>query len=189
MTKVLSPQGRRRFIKHLSLLGLAGVFGMGASEILSPTESEIVDEYAENEIKHRRKTIWNSREDAEAGDPANQVEDVGTGGTPYINRAACAHHTDLDAEEDGDGNKIWGDLSKDNSYCKGPCVDVCPVDAIKFRKSTVDQNRELPGFTKKSASNDLERDWGDPRDVSGCISCQKCFKICGYDAIQWVNTE
>ncbi len=176
-------------MKHLSLLGVAGVLGMGITEILSPTESEIVDEYAENEIKERRKVIWNTKEDAEIGDLDNSVMEAKSGGTPYINRAACAHHTDIDAEEDGDGNKVWADLSKDNSYCKGPCVDVCPVDAIKFRVSNVDMNRELPGFTRKSADNDLERDWGDPREISGCIGCQKCFKICGYDAIQWINPE
>jgi ferredoxin len=185
MVRMPTPADRRRFLKHLGILGVAGVMGMGIGEIFSPTESELIDAAADTEIANRRKLIWESKQDAEEGDPDKAVSEPKSGGFPYINRRACAYH--LPNLETGEYEDITDDNQQEIHFCRGPCVDVCPVDAIKIRTSSVDVNRRLPGFTRKSEEDDLERDWGNPQNETGCIGCQKCFKMCGYDAIQWVN--
>jgi Pyruvate/2-oxoacid:ferredoxin oxidoreductase delta subunit len=186
MKKIPTPMDRRRFMKHLGILGAAGVMGMTIGEIFSPTESQLIDSVAETEIAKGRKLIWDSKEAAEDGDPDEAVEDAKSGGYPLVNRRACAYH--LPDLETGEYENISEDNQQDIQFCKGPCVDVCPVDAIKLRKTP--ENRTLSGFPQKKEENgysDLDRDWGDPRDITGCIGCQKCFKMCGYDAIQWIN--
>ncbi len=186
MERIPTPLDRRRFMKHLGILGVVGVMGMTIGEIFSPTESELIDIDARNEITRRRKLIWTTKEEAEIGDPDNTITDVKSGGFPLVNRRACAYH--LPNPETGVYEDITDRNQQDYQFCKGPCVDVCPVDAILLR--TTPENRSMPGFPQKKDGEgytDLDRDWGDPIDVTGCISCQKCFKMCGYDAIQWVN--
>jgi Fe-S-cluster-containing hydrogenase component 2 len=99
-----------------------------------------------------------------------------------VNRRACAYH--LPNPETGEYEKITSDNEQDYQFCRGPCVEVCPVDAIRLRETT--EGRTMSGFPQVSGS-DTDKDWGDPDDGTGCIGCQKCFKMCGYDAIQWVN--
>lgn len=186
MKKIPTPLDRRRFLKHLGILGLAGIVGMGVGEIFSPTESELIDSAAETEIAHRRKLIWASKEDAEEGDPEKAVTDLKSGGFPFVNRRVCAYH--LPDIETGEYKEI--SRKNENNYCRGPCIDVCPVDAIRMRETP--EGRKLPGFPQKKDEDgysDLDKDWGDPREVTGCIGCQKCFKMCGYDTIQWINPE
>ncbi len=186
MEKIPTPADRRRFLKHLGILGVAGVMGMSIGEIFSPTESDLIDAAANTEISKRRKLIWATKEDAEIGDPDNAITDLKSGGFPLVNRRACAYH--LPNPETGEYEDITEDNEQDYQFCRGPCVDVCPVDAILLRKTP--ENRTMAGFPQKKDSDgysDLDRDWGDPREITGCIGCQKCFKMCGYDAIQWIN--
>lgn len=186
MVKIPTPMDRRRFLKHIGILGIAGIAGMTLGEILSPTESQLIDQYASNEIKDRRKLIWVTREDAETGDPDNAVTEIVSGGYPFVNERACAYH--LSDEETGEFKEI--SRENNNQFCKGPCVDVCPVDAILLRERQ--NGKTMPGFPQKKAEDnytDDDRDWGEPRSLTGCIGCQRCFKMCGYDAIQWVNPE
>lgn len=186
MERIPTPMDRRRFMKHLGILGVAGVVGMSIGEIFSPTESDLIDAAAETEIASGRKLIWKSKQDAEEGDPDNAVSEAKSGGFPYINRRACAYH--LPNPETGEYEDITEDNEQDIQFCRGPCMDVCPVDAILMRKTP--ENRKMPGFPQKKNEDgysDLDRDWGDPRGITNCIGCQKCFKMCGYDAIQWIN--
>jgi ferredoxin len=186
MKKIPTPMDRRRFMKHIGILGVAGVMGMSIGEIFSPTESDLIDAQADTEIESKRKMIWDSKEDAEEGDPDKAVTEAKSGGFPFVNRRACAYH--LPNLETGEYEDITEDNQQEIQFCRGPCVDVCPVDAIRFRKTP--ENRKMPGFPQKKEANgysDLDRDWGDPREITGCIGCQKCFKMCGYDTIQWIN--
>jgi Pyruvate/2-oxoacid:ferredoxin oxidoreductase delta subunit len=186
MKKIPTPNDRRKFIKHLGILGFAGVLSMSIGEIFSPSESALINSAADTEIVSRRKIIWNSREDAETGDTDNATTELKSGGFPVVNRRACAYH--LPNPETGVYEKITSDNEQDYQFCRGPCVDVCPVDSILLRNTN--ENRTMSGFPQKKDSmgyTDMDRDWGDPRDITGCIGCQNCFKMCGYDAIQWVN--
>ena len=186
MKKIPTPMDRRRFVKHLGILGSVGVLGMTIGEFFSPTESALIDTDTETEISAKRKIIWQSREDAEDSDSENAVTELKSGGFPLVNRRVCAYH--MPDFETGEYKKI--STRNDNQFCRGPCVEVCPVDAILFRKTP--ENRTIPGFSQKKDSegySDLDRDWADPQDITGCIGCQKCFKMCGYDAIQWINTK
>jgi ferredoxin len=188
MKKIPTPMDRRRFMKHLGILGAVGVLGMTIGEFFSPTESALIDTAAETEIAARRKMIWESKTDAEEADPDKAVTDLKSGGFPLVNRRVCAYH--LPNFETGEYEKITSANEQDYQFCRGPCVEVCPVDAILLR--TTPENRTMPGFPQKKDSEgytDLDRDWADPQDITGCIGCQKCFKMCGYDAIQWVNPE
>ncbi len=186
MKKIPTPMERRRFVKHLGILGVAGVMGMSIGEIFSPTESDLIDAQADIEIENKRKLIWNSKEDAEEGDPDKAVAKAKSGGFPFVNRRACAYH--LPNLETGEYEDITEDNQQDIQFCRGPCVEVCPVDSIRLRRTP--ENRKMPGFPQKKDEDkysDLDRDWGDPREITGCIGCQKCFKMCGYDTIQWIN--
>jgi ferredoxin len=184
MVKMETPSDRRRFLKHLGILGAAGVMGMTLGEVFSPTESDLIDASANTEISNRRKIIWESKEAAEEGDTdEGTTTELKSGGFPIVNRRACAYH--LPDLETGEYKEI--SRKNNNQFCRAPCVDVCPVDAILLRET--DEGRTMPGFTKKKG--DLNQDWGndDETGKTGCIGCTKCFKMCGYDAIQWVNPE
>jgi ferredoxin len=189
MKKIPTPMDRRRFMKHIGILGLAGVMGMSIGEIFSPTESDLIDSASETEITHRRKIIWDKREHAEDGDTEFATTEIKSGGFPFVNRRACAYH--LPDPETGEYKPI--SRRNENQFCRGPCVDVCPVDAIRLRETI--EGRTMAGFPQKKDAlgyTDLDRDWGDDREdrkLTGCIGCQKCFKMCGYDAIQWINPE
>lgn len=188
MKKIPTPMDRRRFMKHIGILGIAGVMSMSIGEIFSPNESDLIDADADTEILNRRKIIWDSRADAEIGDIDVATTDLRSGGFPVVNRVACAYH--LPNPETGEYEEITKDNEQDYQFCRGPCVDVCPVDSIRLRKTS--EGRTMSGFPQKKESDgysDLDRDWGDPREITGCIGCQKCFKMCGYDAIQWINPE
>ena len=67
-------------MKHLGILGFAGVLSMTIGEIFSPTESDLIDAAANTEISSRRKMIWATREDAEMADPDNAIIDLKSGG-------------------------------------------------------------------------------------------------------------
>jgi Pyruvate/2-oxoacid:ferredoxin oxidoreductase delta subunit len=186
MKKIPTPMDRRRFMKHIGILGLAGVMGMTIGEIFSPSESDLIDAAANTEISERRKVIWASKADADIRDPDNAVTELKSGGFPRVYEAACAYH--LPNPRTGEYENITEDNEQDYQFCRGPCVDVCPVDSIRLRKRS--NNRTMSGFPQKSESEgytDDDRDYGDPREITGCIGCQKCFKMCGYDAIEWIN--
>ncbi len=186
MVKIPTPMDRRRFLKHVGILGVAGLASMTLGEIFSPTESQLVDQAAQTEIATRRKIIWDSREDAELGDTTRTIDDPKSGGIPLVNRRACAYH--LPDPETGEYKEI--SRRNENQFCKAPCIDVCPVNAIRMRETN--EGKKMPGFPQKSDARgylDEDRDWGDPRDLTDCIGCLRCFKMCGYDTIQWVNLE
>jgi Pyruvate/2-oxoacid:ferredoxin oxidoreductase delta subunit len=190
MTKIPTPMDRRRFMKHVGILGLAGVMGMSIGEIFSPSESDLVDAAADAEISKRRKMIWDTKAEALARippGPSEEVPELKSGGFPRVYEGACAYH--LPNPRTGEYEDITEDNEQDYQFCKGPCVDVCPVDSIRLRKRV--NNRTMSGFPQKNKDTDTDedRDFGDPREITGCIGCQKCFKICGYDAIEWVNSE
>jgi Pyruvate/2-oxoacid:ferredoxin oxidoreductase delta subunit len=182
MAKIPTPMDRRRFMKHIGILGLAGVMGMSLGEIFSPKESELIEAASDVDIAQRRKMVWETKADAEAGVPYEDQIEPESGGFPYVNRRACAYH--LPNPETGEYEPI--SRRNNNQFCRGPCVDVCPTDAIRLRKTS--EGRTMSGFPQKNAG-DLENDYGNPQDVTDCIGCQNCFKMCGYDAIQWVNSE
>jgi len=133
MEKIPTPMDRRRFMKHIGILGVAGVLGMTIGEIFSPTESDLIDAAADTEIANRRKMIWASRQDAEEGDTDKTLTEAKSGGFPYINRRACAYH--LPSLETGEYEDITDDNQQEIHFCRGPCVDVCPVDAIRYDDS------------------------------------------------------
>ncbi len=185
MAKIPTPMDRRRFMKHIGILGLAGVMGMSLGEIFSPTESDLIEAAATTEITSGRKMIWANKDDAKERDPDKAITELKSGGFPRVYEAACAYHLPND---DGEYENITSDNEQDIQFCRGPCVEVCPVDSIKLRKRT--NNRTMSGFPQKKSSDgytDSDRDFGDPREVTGCIGCQNCFKMCGYDAIEWIN--
>ncbi len=68
MKKIPTPMDRRRFMKHIGILGIAGVMSMSLGEIFSPNESDLIDADADTEITNRRKIIWDNRTLAEDGE-------------------------------------------------------------------------------------------------------------------------
>ena len=66
-------------------------------------------------------------------------------------------------------------------------IDIQAKEIIRLKEAINELFAFHTGQDKKKVENDSERDWGNPQTESGCIGCQNCFKMCGYDAIQWVN--
>jgi rubredoxin/NAD-dependent dihydropyrimidine dehydrogenase PreA subunit len=91
-----------------------------------------------------------------------------TGGQPLVNEVVCAYHPDMNM----DGK--YGDDAK-GVFCSAPCVTVCPVTAIKL------------GPFSNVVSLDDQSKIGPLVDFNKCIRCGRCHKICGYNAIEWVN--
>ena len=179
---------KRRTMKHLGLIGLGGLAGLAITHFSSRNSSDFVEEYADSRIKAMKKRIWATADDMD--DPANRLDydaylsqyrdthgkniELKVGGIPYINEVVCAY----DVLEDG--------VSKVGKHCQHPCMDVCPTNALSIRSwdrgdNDPATNKKFPGFKKKGKTDQ------NIGMNSKCIGCGKCFKICGYDAIQWVN--
>jgi rubredoxin len=109
------------------------------------------------------------------GATRDDFEDIGiamrSGGQPLVNAAACAYHYD----EDGDGQY---QAAEERVFCTMPCELVCPVQAIS--------KGALDGTPRDRWEQDHPK-LGPVVDYEACIRCGKCHKICGYNAIEWVN--
>lgn len=101
-------------------------------------------------------------------------------GAPVINEGACAFDTIIPAEESGSGTIEH----ITNTYCTSPCRRICPVSAIDLKDNPNTDKKEVPTF--KNNGKDKKTDMTNGFD-SDCIGCGKCFKVCGYNAIHWVN--
>jgi NAD-dependent dihydropyrimidine dehydrogenase PreA subunit len=158
-------QKKRKFLKHLGLLGFGALIALGLAHATSPTETQIIKDYSNAEVKGKRKIVWNDKKEFFNTEMPNKMHSVLEGGEPRVIVAACAHHID----DDGDG--IY-EKSETVKYCTMPCKDICPVDAI----------------TKHEMSDGTFDGKIVPEvDIEQCIGCTKCFQICGYNAIQWIN--
>ena len=158
---------RRKFLKHLGLLGFGALIGLGITQATSPSEAKLIEDYSNAELKSGRKLVW--KDEAEARtllDPPKRYE-VSTGGKPNVRINVCAYHID----DNGDGEYEPGE---EGNYCSMPCRAICPVDAISIIELTDEQN----SFKGKKVPE---------VDTDTCIGCTKCFRICGYNAIQWFN--
>lgn len=156
---------KRKFLKHLGLLGFGALIALGITHATSPTEDKIILNQSNSEVKSGRKVVWDDKKEFYASEVPKGAHKVREGGEPKIVFAACAHHID------DDGNGIY-EKSETNKYCLMPCKDICPVDAIskhEMSDGTYD-GKIVPEV-----------------DVEKCIGCTKCFQICGYNAIQWIN--
>ena len=151
---------KRAFLKHLSILGLGGLIGLGLARFSGKQESNIVEEFAANERARGQKIIWKDKSELASRLEPQADYSLSNGGIPHLNLAACAYH----ADENGDG-KYNDDPGK---YCSMPCQNVCQVDAITVYKKSGE--KQHPQVNKEL-----------------CIGCGKCFKICGYNALQWIN--
>ncbi len=218
---------RRKFLKHLSFIGIGGVIGMGVAEFSSPSEADIVDQYFAEEIDEGRKEIYDAvDEDLE---PVERAAAMKSGGFPIVNEVVCAYHEDMQAlsgiKSDPEGYYYIDDSIEDLTekekrlkgngiYCTAPCTEVCPVDIVKLhlqysRRTKFESYREgkagyepydvkiVSGFpdqrygkTPDHIPNKLNMAWTPYSSMpQPCIGCGKCFKICGYNAITWVNNR
>lgn len=156
---------KRKFLKHLGLLGMGALIALGISHATSPSETKIINDLSNAEVKNGNKIIWkNKKEVYTLLEPAERYG-VREGGVPRVKENVCAYHID----DDGDGNY---EKSEEVKYCTMPCKDICPVDAIK--------KHELSDGTFDGKIVPLV-------DEDKCIGCTKCFRICGYNAIDWIN--
>lgn len=80
-------------------------------------------------------------------------------GVPWVSTDVCAYTKEVNGE------------LKVNVYCNAPCEEFCPVNpkAIRIRSNT--DGSENPVV-----------------DYNLCINCGLCFKNCGYNAIEWINS-
>lgn len=172
---------KRKFLKHLGILGAGGFIGLLISRVTISRKINLRDEYSDVEIEKGRKKIWkfnpNYTYDKTEDPRSEKAKEFLSGGFPYFNEAVCAYHYD----DNGDGIYEKKEIGK---YCSAPCIDVCPVHAIKLHSvgsnKIVEGEKVVPGFPQKK----LRLENGDDTE---CIGCGYCFKICGYDTIEWIN--
>ena len=175
---------KRKFLKHLGILAIGGALGMALTKISARSTDKVIEDYSEKLIKDREKFIWNRQSDFNPNnmlDYSKYLIDVNSGqtlpvkksGSPFVNEVACAYDT-----TDWEGKKHIG------VYCTAPCKQICPVDAIRLKDNPDDKffdgEKTVPTFTGKD--KDITQGFD-----SKCIGCGKCFRICGYNAIHWVN--
>ena len=162
---------RRKFLKHLGLLGFGALIGLGITHLTSPSETDIINRWSNKEIKSGNKRIWeNKKELQDQLEPASH--DIKVGGLPVILANVCAYHID----DNGDGEYEDAEESK---YCKMPCRAVCPIK-INGKKA-IEPHRMSDGTYKGKIMPEVS-------EVK-CIGCTKCFRICGYNAIEWINNR
>jgi uncharacterized Fe-S center protein len=156
---------KRKFLKHLGLLGFGALIGLGITQATSPSETQIIQNYSNSEVKKGNKIVWKDVFERENLTEPADIYNVVEGGEPRLKMSACAYHID----DNGDG--IY-EKSEEVKYCTMPCKAICPVDAItKHELSDGTYNGKIvPDF-----------------DLDKCIGCTKCFQICGYNAIEWIN--
>jgi NAD-dependent dihydropyrimidine dehydrogenase PreA subunit len=165
MASKMDPN-KRKFLKHLGLLGFGALIGLGITHATSPSANEIINNYSNAEIKSGRKLIWETKVERDDDlDRNTPIREVREGGLPFVNESVCAYHID----DNGDGNY---EKSEEVRYCTMPCKDICPVDAI-----TKHENSDGTFLGKVVPKVNEEK----------CIGCTKCFRICGYNAIEWIN--
>ena len=156
---------RRKFLKHLGLLGFGALIGLGITHATSPTENQIINNHSNAEVKGGNKIVWNNISERETKLYPAQIYSAREGGQPRVMKNVCAYHID----DNGDG--IY-EKSEEVKYCTMPCEAICPVDAIskhELSDGTYD-GKIIPEV-----------------NFDKCIGCTKCFQICGYNAIEWVN--
>ncbi len=156
---------KRKFLKHLGLLGFGALIGLGITHASSPSETQIISDYSKSEVERGRKRVWKDVFERESRVEPAEIYNVREGGEPRFQYNVCAYHID----DDGDG--IY-EKSETVKYCTMPCKDICPVDAISKVELT---DGTYDGKIVPEA------------DLTKCIGCTKCFQICGYNAIEWVN--
>jgi len=162
---------KRKFLKHLGLLGFGALLGLGIAHATSPSESDIITNLSNKEIEYGRKRIWeNKREKIENIEP--EPHEVRIHGLPFVLENVCAYHID----DNGDGEYEDSEISK---YCTMPCRDVCPVKDSKGKKAIEKHRIQTEGTLKGKIIPEVI--------ISKCIGCAKCFRICGYNAIEWFN--
>ena len=165
MAQTPAELNKRKFLKHLGILGVGAIIGLGLGAFSYVPDIKIINEYSAVEIASGRKIIWASREEYE-----NSTIPTGRtfkeGGTPKVNIAACTYHVSENMVDDSKG-LVYPDSLK-SKYCTMPCKDVCPVDAISVYEAAGEKS--IPVI-----------------DEDKCTHCGKCFRICGYNAMQWIN--
>lgn len=180
---------KRRFLKHLGIIAIGGALGMGLTKLTAKSTDSIVNAYADKQIELNKKFIWESKADFD--DPRNWEDyqeyllkvnrgrtlDVKKTGAPIVNEVACAYDTIIPEGEEGN----LKDKHYESVYCTAPCKKICPVSVIDTKDNDDSPEvKKVPTFKGKDF---------DVTNASGskCIGCGKCFRICGYNAIHWIN--
>jgi NAD-dependent dihydropyrimidine dehydrogenase PreA subunit len=164
-------ENKRKFLKHLGLLGFGALIGLGISQVTSITETDLINNLSNAEIKSGRKRIWKDlKEYKRELDPADNYPLREGDGRPKVRESVCAYHID----EDYDGEY---ESDEEGKYCSMPCNAVCPVK--RDGKKAIEPRRITDGTNKGKITPEVDND--------KCIGCTKCFRICGYYAIEWIN--
>jgi ferredoxin len=173
---------KRRFLKHLGIIAIGGALGMGLTKLTAKSTDTIVNTYSNKQIEENKKFIWETKTDFD--DPRNWADyqeyllnvnegrtlDIKKTGAPIVNEVACAFHLEDESGEFHEG-----------VYCTAPCKSICPVSVIETKDNKDSPKvKKVPTFKGKNF---------DVTNASGskCIGCGKCFRICGYNAIHWIN--
>ena len=180
---------KRKFLKHLGVIAVGGALGMGLTKLTAKSTDTIVSTYSDKLIEENKKFVWNTKADFD--DPRNWEDyqayltkvnggktlDIKKTGAPIVNEVACAYDTVVTEEEDG---KLK-DKHYEGVYCTAPCKKVCPVKVIETK-----DNEDSPDIKKVPTFKGKDFDVTNANG-SECIGCSKCFRICGYNAIHWIN--
>jgi NAD-dependent dihydropyrimidine dehydrogenase PreA subunit len=156
---------KRKFLKHLGLLGFGALIGLGITQATSSSETDILNRWSNNEIAMGNKVVWEDHDELNNNVAPVEDHELREGGLPVVKENVCAYHID----DNGDGEYEDSETVK---YCTMPCKSICPVDAISEHENT-------DGTFKGKIVPQV--------DIEQCIGCTRCFRICGYNAIDWIN--
>jgi ferredoxin len=164
MAAKMDPK-KRKFLKHLGLLGFGALIGLGITQATTPSETDLLNRWSNKEISMGNKIIWQDKLELNNNLEPVEVHGLREGGLPIVKENVCAYHID----DNGDG--VYED-SEEVKYCTMPCKGICPVNAISKHENT---DGTFQGKIVPMVDNDQ------------CIGCAKCFRVCGYNAIDWIN--
>ena len=52
---------KRKFLRHLGLLGIGALLGLGIAQATSPSETQIINDLSNTEISKGKKIVWNNK--------------------------------------------------------------------------------------------------------------------------------
>ena len=96
-----TDEKRRKFLKHLGILGVGALIGLGLSSFSYVPDSDILKEYSSAEISSGRKIIWSTRQEYE-GSTTPTGETFKDSGIPKLNTTACAYHVSENMIDDSE---------------------------------------------------------------------------------------
>lgn len=171
---------RRRFLKHLGLVGAAGFVGLAIARGVSPSMDTKLDELEESEQSLGYRKVWATKRDEEGGygSPyADYFDEANKLGIWYC--TSCGYIYDVT-----DGRKVRFDDLPSDSPCPNPgCEGSTKSDFVNLGIGFQSGGQPLINEVACAFHFDVDGDGNFESSEEGVNCTMPCRTICPVDAI------